>query len=314
MDERSTVDTFIYIITNIISPIFILIAVGFVAQKKFKMDIRTLTKLNIYIFVPAVLFIKIYETEVTFKFFFQVLIYVALIQIIMYFISKVISKAFKYSRGTSKAFCNSLIFFNSGNYGLPLIDLVTKGDPVAITSQVFIMLIQNVTTNTLGVFQASSGKQNTKQSLKNILAMPSIYIIFVVTIIKLFKVQIPVLIMTPLEYVAQGFIAMALVTLGAQLSEIKMELRFRDIFVSSFTRLILSPILGALILMLMGIKGILAQALILGVSTPTAVNTALIAREFDNEPEYASQIVFVSTILSGITVSLVILLTERFLL
>lgn len=314
MDGQNTIDTFIYIIANIISPIFFLIAVGFVAQKKFKMDIRTLTRLNIYIFVPAVLFIKIYETEVTFRFFFQVLVYVSTIQIIMYFISIIISKVFKYDKGTSKAFCNSLIFFNSGNYGLPLIDLVTKGDPIAVTSQVFIMLMQNITTNTIGVFQCSSGKQDTKQSIKNMFKMPSIYIILIVIVVKLLNVQVPALIMTPLEYVSRGFIAMALVTLGAQLSEIKMELRFRDVFVSGFTRLILSPILGALVLMLMGIKGILAQALILGVSTPTAVNTALIAREFDNEPEYASQIVFVSTILSGITISVIIYLTGKLLL
>ena len=314
MNELSTIDTFIYIVTNIIFPIFFLIAIGFIAQKKLKMDIRTLTRLNIYIFTPAVLFIKIYETKVSIKFFFQVLIYAGSIQCIMYFISWGISKVLKYDKGTRKAFCNSLIFFNSGNYGLPLIELVTKGNPVAVTSQVFIMLLQNITTNSIGVFQASSGKYDTKQSLKNILAMPAIYAMLIVAIVKILKIEVPALIMLPLDYISRGFIAMALVTLGAQLLEVKIELRLRDIFVSSFTRLILSPILGAIILIVMGVKGILAQALIFGISTPTAVTTALIAREFDNEPEYASQIVFVSTILSGITIPIIIYLTGQFLL
>ncbi|NSW90169.1 MAG: AEC family transporter [Firmicutes bacterium] len=306
-------DTFIYIIINIILPIFFLIAVGFIAQKKLKMDIRTLTKLNIYIFVPALLFLKIYETQVTLKFFSQVLVYILLVQAVLLLLGHLVSKVFCYSRSIKKAFCNSLLFFNSGNYGLPLVELVFKGDPVAVTSQVFIMLIQNITTNTFGVFQASSGNSTTKKALKNILKMPSIYVIFLVILVKAFHITMPGLVLVPLGYIAKGFIAIALVTLGAQLSEIKIEIRVRDILVSTLTRLILSPLLGFLLVWAMGIRGILGQALVIGVSTPSAVNTALLAKEFDNEPEYASQIVFVSTILSALTVSLVIYLTGLFL-
>lgn len=311
MEGKNTIDTFVYIIANIIMPIFLLLAAGYIGQKKLKMDIRTLTRLNIYIFVPAVLFTKIYETEVSINFFLQILLYVAIIQVLMYLLSNGISKVFKYEKGTRKAFCNSLMFFNSGNYGIPLIDLVTQGNPVAVTSQVFIMLIQNISTNTLGVFQASSGKSDNRQSLKNILTMPSIYVIAMVGLVKAFSWEVPELIMTPLTYISKGFIAIALITLGAQLSEIKLDIRIRDIFVATFTRLIISPVLGAAVVMLMGINGILAQALILGVSTPSAVNTALIAREFNNEPEYASQIVFMSTLFSALTVSLVIYVTGK---
>jgi predicted permease len=41
---------------------------------------------------------------------------------------------------------------------------------------------------------------------------------------------------------------------------------------------------------------------------PTAVNTALLAMEFDNEPRFASQTVFYTTILSVVTVSFTIYL------
>jgi len=306
-------DTFLYIVINIILPIFFLIAVGFIGQTKLKMDIRTFTKLNIYIFVPSVLFLKIYETNVTFEFFSQVLVYIFIIQVVMLLLGQLISKAFGYSRSIKKAFCNSLLFFNSGNYGLPLVELVFNGDPVAVASQVFIMLIQNVTTNTFGVFQASSGNSTTKKALKNILKMPSIYVILLVIAVKTFHITMPELILVPLGYIAKGFIAIALITLGAQLSEMKIKIKLRDILLSSLTRLVLSPLLGFLLVWVMGIRGVLAQALVIGVSTPSAVNTAFIAKEFDNEPEYASQIVFVSTIMSALTISLVIYLTGMLL-
>ncbi|NLC68351.1 MAG: AEC family transporter [Clostridiaceae bacterium] len=305
--------TFIYIITSIIFPIFFLIAAGFAIQKKFKMDTKTLTRLNLYLFIPAVLFLKIYETKVTFDFFAQVIVFVIVIQAAMILIGNLISKVLGYSRSVKKAFCNSLLFFNSGNYGLPLVDLVFNGDPVAVASQIFVMLVQNITTNTYGVFQASSGNSTTRTALKNILKMPSIYVISAIILIKSLGITLPGQVLIPLEYFSRGYISLALVTLGAQLAEIKIEIKARDIMASAVTRLIISPLLGFFLLQAMGIKSILAQALVIGVSTPSAVNSALIAKEFDNEPEYASQVVFVSTILSALTITIVIYLVRTFL-
>ena len=210
-----------------------------------------------------------------------------------------------------KAFSNSLLFFNSGNYGLPLAELVFKGDPLAVSVQVFIMLIQNITGNTFGVFQASTGSSGYRQALRNVLLMPSPYVLAAVLIVKIAKIQVPGLIMTPLQYIANGFIAIALLTLGVQLAGIKFNFNFRDIFVSCFIRLMLSPLIGLLLVTLLGAKGVLAQSLIIGASTPTAVNTAIIAKEFDNEPDYCSQIVFVSTIMSAITISVIIYFVSR---
>lgn len=303
---ETVVDTFLYILIEIILPIFLLVAVGFVAQKKLHMEVRTFTKINMYIFIPAVLFTKVYEAEVTLQFFGTVLAYILAIQILMYLLGELISRIFKYPRSIKKAFSNSLQFFNSGNYGLPLVELVFKGNPLATTVQIFIMLIQNITGNTFGVFQASTGKSGYRKAMKDILLMPSPYVLAVVLIVKLARIKVPELIMVPLDYISGGFVAIALITLGVQLAGIKFNFKFRDILLSSFIRLMLSPALGFLIVLLLGVKGVMAQSLIIGASTPTAVNTAIIAKEFDNEPEYCSQIVFVSTILSAFTISAVI--------
>ncbi|RIM67035.1 AEC family transporter, partial [Staphylococcus arlettae] len=38
-----------YILQNILLPIFIMVLLGFVLQKKFTLDLNTLAKLNIYV-------------------------------------------------------------------------------------------------------------------------------------------------------------------------------------------------------------------------------------------------------------------------
>jgi predicted permease len=53
--------------------------------------------------------------------------------------------------------------------------------------------------------------------------------------------------------------------------------------------------------MMLGIKGVLGAALIIGISTPSAVNSAVIAQEFNNEPEFAAQVVFMTTVFCTVT-------------
>jgi predicted permease len=182
------------------------------------------------------------------------------------------------------------------------VELAFNNNPLATTVQIFIMLIQNITTNTFGVFQACAGNVGTKRALKNILTMPSMFVLIVVIPIKAMHFKIPDFVMVPLNNISVGFIGIALLTLGVQLAEVKIAFNYKNILVSSFIRLVLSPVIGFLLVQLLGIQGILAKSLIIGVATPAAVNTAIIAKEFNNEPEYASQIVFASTILSAVTI------------
>lgn len=295
---------------NIIAPIFMLMAIGYIAQKMLKMDLRTITRLNIYVFMPSLLFVKIYETEVTLKLFGTVLFYIFLIFLVMISLGELIGRIFNYDRGVRKAFVNSLLFFNSGNYGLPLAELVFNYNPMATTIQIFILLIQNVTMNTFGVFQASSGSRDYKKAVKSMFSMPSLYVVIIAAICKLFDIVMPKMVMVPLTKITGGFVAVALLTLGIQLAEVKIGFNFKAVFTACFIRLLIAPALGLLLVTLLGIEGIMAKVLILGVATPSAVTTAFIAKEFDNEPEYASQIVFFTTIFSAVTVSGIIFLLD----
>ena len=80
-----------------------------------------------------------------------------------------------------------------------------------------------------------------------------------------------------------------------------------------FLRLCIGPLLGLAFVLLLGFKGDLAQALVVSTSFPTAVNSALLAMEYDNEPDFAASVVFYSTLVSAVTVSVVIYLVKHFM-
>lgn len=305
--------TVFYILYNIVLPIFLLMAVGFFARKKLALDTGTLSRLIIYVMIPVVLFLKIYQSSLTPMLFMTILFYIFCIEVFMLLAGEAVSRLFHYPRSIRKTFDSLLLFFNSGNYGLPLVDLAFKGNPAAMTSQAFIVLIQNIVSNTFGIFQASSGKSSYGRALKNILGTPLLYALAAAICVKAARLQLPQVILTPAGYLSNAFIGIALINLGAQLAEIRISLKLRDVMALGIIRLILSPLAGYLLVLALGLKGVLAQSLIIGVSTPSAVNTAIIAREFDCEPEFASKGVFATTALSTVTIPIIIYLTGRFL-
>jgi len=306
----NTVVTFLNILTSILLPMVLLTSLGFAGRKIWKIDAATLIVLNLYFFVPAVLFVKIIEAQVDGSFVLLVLGFVLGIEAVMLAISWVVSRLWKMEKPIRMAFGNSLLFFNSGNYGLPMANMAFHQHPTAIAVQVFIMLFQNITGNTLGVFRANRGQGTGRKALKAMFSLPALYVVVAAIGVKALSVPIPEPLWAALQYLSGGFVALALIVLGVQLAEIQGRAHLPMALVASFLRLVLSPILGILAVYALGLDGVLAQSLVLGISTPPAVNTAQIARRYGNEPEFAAQTVMVGTLLSGFTITLTLLVVR----
>jgi predicted permease len=207
---------------------------------------------------------------------------------------------------------NSLVLYNSGNYGIPLIELAFGGNALTMVSQLFVVIAQNITSSTVGVYQASFGSGSRRDALKNIVKMPALYTLVLIAIVNFTGFTVPEPIMIPLDFIADGFIAMALITLGMQLAQISIKFNPKLVLITSAVRLLLAPVLGFGLVLLFGLKGILAQALVVGVATPTAVNSTLLADEFGNEREFAAQMVIMTTVFCTFTLPLVIYLAKTF--
>src|SRR5690625_1204831 len=101
-------------------------------------------------------------------------------------------------------------------------------------------------------------------------------------------------------------IALALFTLGAQVAQLKLTSGLSTVYVSLVLRLLVGPLVALGLIFIFGINGITAQALLIASAMPSAVNTAVIAQEYENHPDLAAQIVLFSTLASAFTVSFVI--------
>lgn len=301
---------FVHILLNNIIPLSLMIAVGALLYRAFHLDIKTLSKLNFYLFSPAVMFKMLYESTLSLKVLGLVLLFFTFYFIVMYGMMEVVIRLRGYNSSMKSAMRNSVLFYNSANYGIPLNQLVFVGDPFTLSIQVIIMMMQNILPNTYGIYNVNAHKNDLKKTMLTILSMPTLYAIPLAFVLRGWHVSIPDPIYIPIGYVSDAFIATALVTLGVQLGSMKWKFQFSDVLVSNVLRLLIGPAIGALIVLLMGLEGDTAKALILSCAVPTSLSSVLLAVEFDNEPEFSSQAVFSSTIFSIFTVTFVIYLIQ----
>jgi predicted permease len=98
-----------------------------------------------------------------------------------------------------------------------------------------------------------------------------------------------------------------MILVGAMLAGVSLRSTFRHwrLYIISFLRLLLWPLLVFLVLRLITNDTMLIAVPTLITAMPAAANTALLANEHGADEHLASQAVFVSTLLSILSISLV---------
>lgn len=315
---------------RIVLPILLLAGIGYALQRTLTLDMPTLRRLNFYFIIPAIIYVNVVTSKLGGAGVALVVGFTVALWVTMAGLTLLLAWLRGVPRDQRAALLLTTVLHNSGNYGLPLQKLAFRpyglGDR-AVANQTFVMITQNFITFTLGILIVGGGGRNTwRQNVRHMLRFPPIYALAAALI----TTQIVVLLgdaagpvrhaLRPLwdvlVYVKGAFVALALVTLGAQLALVGKEAAKYRITMSVFLRLLGGPALALGLIHLAdaalragggeGLSPFLAQLLLISSTTPTAVNCMLMCLEFENHPDLAARAVLYSTLLSPITVTLVI--------
>lgn len=300
---------FVFIILDVILPILILMLIGAILQRKFEFDLKQLSTLITYCLMPAAVFVNIYDIRIEIDLLLQIIYYLILYSLSLIIVSHLISKTLKLEIGESAALKNSISLMNSGNYGLPVSQLIFSQNPVGVSIQIFIVIFQNLLTYSYGIYNLLSATKTIGGIIQSFLRLPVFHALVLGILFQSFTIQLPNSILLPLNQLANGFVSIALILLGAQLSNIKFNFFHRVITWALIGRLLMGPLVAFAMIYLLDIDGIVAQSLFIASSFPTSRNTSTIAMEYQIEPELHAQIVLFSTLFSIITVTVVIYLS-----
>ncbi|MCC4722249.1 AEC family transporter [Salinicoccus sp. RF5] len=296
---------------DVILPILILLGVGVILQKKFEFRLRPIANLVTYCFLPAAVFLNIYEADIDFELLGQLALYLVLFITAMMVVGELLARGLGLRGGERTALKNSVSLMNSGNYGLPVSHLVFSANPVGVSVQIIVLVVQNLLTFTYGLYNLRSNAKSVVELFRELLRLPIIYALAAAFILQAIDVELPSFISVPVEQLAGGFAALALLLLGMQLAQIEIRSFHKVIAWSALGRLVIGPAVALAIIFMLGIEGVIAQSLFIASAFPTSRNTATLALEYDVEPELHAQVVLYSTVLSSITVTFVIYLSMQ---
>jgi predicted permease len=295
---------FAQVLVNVLLPIFLIFGVGFILGKKKGPEPRSIAHLSIYILLPSLVFTSFLDKEIL-NSLAVIGVYVVGFTALMYILSLIVCNLVKFDRKMKSGFLLSVLFTNSGNYGVPLCTFAF-GEEGMVNALAY-MMYGSVIMYTLAVYIASRGTSKTRESLANIFKIPLVYAVVIASVFSYFSVDVPSFIHTPISLLGSAAIPVAMVLLGIQLSRTSISKARMPLILSTVFRLCVSPLLGIVLTHFMGVHGLLRSVLILESSVPTAINSTLIAIEFDAEPGYVSSTVLTSTVLSVISLTVLLL-------
>ena len=84
----------------------------------------------------------------------------------------------------------------------------------------------------------------------------------------------------------------------------------KEVYLVSFVRLVLIPVIMLLVFKLFRIEGSMLVALTISASAPVATNTAMYAAKYDNDTALSSELVGQTSIFSVITMPIIVALAQ----
>ena len=319
----------IEIFRDVCLPVAVLFGIGWGLDRKFRLDLDTLIKLNLYLFVPAFIFVRLSESSLGGWEGARIVGFTLCVIFGMALLSILVSRIRGVTRGERVGLQLATMFYNSGNWGIPLMALAFPATGPVV--QVFVLMTMNVSTFSIGLFLASSqmdGEEDKSSGDKGsgsragfgwrkflpMLRQPSLYAIALALVMKQFGNPLAEVefVWKPLGYLANALVAFALLTLGVQLSKTRPPKVGGSLAWALVIRLLAGPVLAFGLTQVFFFDATTAAILILGAASPTAVNTALLAHEFKADSRFAAAAVFYSTLLATVVVTVLLAVLRAF--
>ena len=293
--------------------LFIMMAAGYYSRKKGIIDKQTnrgLVELLLNITLPL-LILASFQNKLqgnTLVGVTEIFLVSIAIHGILFLISPYI---YWYKRGTAKRVLRfGTVFSNCAFMGYPILQIM-YGKIGVFYGSIFSAPF-NIALWTLGVFIFEDRLD--KQSRRKALFNPGVLAVVLGFVLMFFSIELPYPIIRSFELLGGCTTPLSMIVVGSMLGEIhvKQILSGFSIYYASFVRLVLIPLGVFAVLYGLGARGIVLGVNVISVAMPIAASTAAFAERYQCEPGLASRSVFISSLLSILTIPVLIALVEKF--
>ncbi|MFN8485249.1 MAG: AEC family transporter [Anaerolineae bacterium] len=292
------------VLLGVIGPVFVIIGAGYVVGRTVGLDRRALGRSVLYVFAPALALDSLTRTTLSNAELGQIVGFVFLATAILGAIVWGGARVARMPIVRMDALLLSTLLMNAGNYGISA-SLFAFGQAGLDRAVVFFSISQ-VVMYTLGVFLASRGQETARQALINILRLPVFWALLLGLVIREMGWTLPDLLAKPAALAGAAAVPVLLVSLGAEMGKIQGIRDWRGAGIATAIRLGLSVPVAFVAGRALGITGVTLSVCVLQFAMPTAVTPLALALEFGSDAEFVTGAIFVSTLASVVTLTLLL--------
>ena len=266
-------------------PIFAIVAVGFWYGRKHKPEMAAANRINMDIFIPAVVFAamagKSFDVQAYLPLALGAFVLLATCGLLAWPIAKLIGVQ-------PKTLAPPMTFNNSGNIGLPLA-MLAWGE-AAMPAAVIMFVVENIFHFTVG-----ARLLDPKAKVLMLWRMPVVFASFAGLAVALLQIPLWQPALTAIKMLGDVSVPLLLFSLGVRMTGVS----FREWKLATGTA-ILRPVIGMAIafgvVQLLGLSGQQAAMLTVFGALPPAVLNFLFAERYQQEPQRVASIVLIGNL------------------
>ena len=288
-------------VASSVVPVFLIAALGFLAQRTLRPDVGGYIRLVLYFFVPFLVFDQVAGVGGSPVALGGFVAAFALTYLALYLVARGLAALLRLGEGAARVLIASAVFPNSGNMGLS-VALFALGEE-GLERAVVYFLLATVVLFGYGpaLFRGVGGVSGALMTLR----LPFVWGLLLGMVFAWRGWSLPGVLASPVELLGRAAIPMLLFGLGMQISGTPFRLGWFELLASA-VRLLLGPAAAWAAGTALGLGRADLVVLVLISGMPVAVNTYMLAAEFGGEGELAARVVAVSTALSFLSIPLVL--------
>jgi predicted permease len=290
--------------------VFLLLFAGYGAKKigiLRPQDAGVMNTVVVYIMMPAFIFLAIYHqphdasvAKVPVVGFMVILAVLGL--------TYAIGRLMKLDRATLGGMIIAAGFGNTGFLGYPVVQAAFHGKSGAlVTAALYDNLAMSLPLNILGVMiiAAFAGERVEKKRFLKVLTLPALWAIPIALWI---PINVPQPVMVAIERIAGGTVPLVMISIGLSISSRSLKGLAVPTLVTSLLKIAVLPALTFFAAKAFGLIGVTHNVTVLEAGMPTAAMSCVIAAEFGGNERFVVGVLFLTTLLSIVTIPLILLI------
>jgi malate permease and related proteins len=282
-------------------PVFLAAGIGWLLAALARIDPRPLARVAFYALSPALVYQAIVDNRLSAGDLGRMLAFTIATLVVLGAAAALAARRFGWPRSMTAAATLVVLLPNAGNFGLS-VNLFAFGQEGFAEAAVYFVGAA-VLSHTVGVLIASLGRATVKDAIKGLVRVPAIWAVTAAFASVNVHVTLPGPADQAMRLLAAACIPVFLLVLGMQLHGARWRGRLGPLALAVGLRLGGGIAIALPAALLLGLEGPARQAAILQSGMPSAVICIILASQYEVEPGFVTSAVFVSTVLSPLTLT-----------